>query len=294
MKILMFLLYLSIHRAVAEAIEDQSNPAETAVIGRVADEESSPLAAEVERPKFEVRNTITQKIMREEARQAEGVQPVRKEVTATVHVVSDPKLADPAPPLPALPIDDSAVIARIDEMRAKAKEREIVFVSATVYDHEYTLLRWWSNGRVGTQMTAWSNVDFNHLCGFSDYMHQGRTFSLVMGISNEMTPVGERAAEKRSLTRQSPVIPKFPSDQPAFIVTEGDSSDPKVMQSITGLHELYQKEGPRLRAAYEAREKARSDRDAYLRKNPPQPQDVTLHFWRRDQSVENQLPSKSR
>jgi hypothetical protein len=126
-----------------------SRASETAVIGPIADGKPSPPVAEVEKPKFQIRNTITQKIMREEAAQAEGMEPVRKQVTATVHVVNDPKLIDPAPPLPALEITDPAVIARMNEMRANAKNHEIVFVSATVYDHEHTLLRWWPNGQLG-------------------------------------------------------------------------------------------------------------------------------------------------
>jgi hypothetical protein len=131
-------------------------------------------------------------------------------------------------------------------------------------------------------MAAWSNVDFNYLCGFSDYTYKGRTFSLMMGIGNEITSVRKRVSEKHGLDDQGLVIPDFSSDEPAFMVTEGDASDAAALDVVTGLHELYKKEGPRLRAAYEAREQAQADRNAYFRKNPPQPKDVTIHFWKRD------------
>ena len=62
------------------------------------------------------------------------------------------------------------------------------------------------------------------------------------------------------------------------------------MEIITGLHELYKVEGPRMKAAYEAREKARIEREAYLRANPPQPQDITIHIWKRETPVRPSAP----
>ncbi len=53
-----------------------------------------------------------------------------------------PNLPDPPRPLPALPPEDPAVIARLAELTEKYRGTDLVFLSATVYDHNRTFLRW--------------------------------------------------------------------------------------------------------------------------------------------------------
>ena len=52
------------------------------------------------------------------------------------------------------------------------------------------------------------------------------------------------------------------------------------MVSIQSLHDLYNSEYARLKTALEGRERARIEREAYLKANPPQPKDIVLNFWR--------------
>jgi hypothetical protein len=265
---------------------------ETAVIGPIADGTPAPPAPEPQLPDFIIRSTQVKKIMREGPSGVPGLQPVRREVNVTVQLVEDPHLPAPPPLSPPAAMSDPAVADELAEIQTNDSEVKTVFVSATVYDHQRTSLRWWPDGGTGREMRAWSNIDFNHLCGFSDYTYQGRRFSLTMGIGDESTvPLGianQNAAEMAAAAQQdgsecqAPEYPNLPSDGPAFVVTEGDPGDTAAMDLITGLHELYKVEGTRLKAAYEAREQARIEREAYLRANPPQPQDVTIRVWKRE------------
>ena len=68
---------------------------ETAIIGRIADGTVFPPVPEPSLPNFKVRSTTTRKVMREEPSGVPGLAPVRKEVTATVHLVEDPHLPEP-------------------------------------------------------------------------------------------------------------------------------------------------------------------------------------------------------
>lgn len=285
----------------APALDDASEvPAsETGIPGPIADGTPAPPAPERRLPDFNVRSTTTKKIMREEPSGVPGLPPVRKKVTLSMHLVEDPNLPDPPPPPPAQPpedMTDPAVLARRAELWAHYQEPEYVFLSATVYDHQRTLVRWWPNrgpaapltvklapvpvlgrwpnDKPDVEMIAWSNIDFNHLSGFSDYTYKGRKFSLVMGVGDLSTATMEKWAQRSGRAYIPPVFPELPADGPGFVVTKGDTSDEQAMDVITGLHELYKAEGPRLKAAYEAREQARMKREAYLRANPPQPKDV--------------------
>jgi len=63
---------------------------------------------------------------------------------------------------------------------------------------------------------------------------------------------------------------------------------------IQSLHDLYDKEYARLRAAYEGREQARIAREALLKANPPQPKDITLNFWRSEKPASKEQGGSAR
>ena len=253
---------------------------ETAIIGPLADGSVSLPAPVPPLPNFKIKSTTSSKIIREEPSGVPGLPPLRKRVTATVHLVEDPHLSATPPPLPPVDMSDPEALARRIALAAHDKKTKFVFLSATVYDHQRTLLIWNPIGAPATVMTAWSNIDFNYMSGFTSYTYKGCTYSLLLMLGNEFTIVRERAAQRTGRPYIRPVFPVLPTDAPGFVVTQGDTGDAQAMDVISGLHELYKVEGTRLKAAYEARAKASIEREAYLRANPPQPKDVTIHVWK--------------
>jgi hypothetical protein len=230
-----------------------------------------------------------------EAPEMPGLPPITGTINVTVQVVEDPKLPDPPPPLPALPPDDPAVIVRLAELREKYRGTELVFLSATVYDHNRTLLRIYPNGRVADSVTAWSNLDFNHFSGFSTYRVKDAQdgtlydFGLLMGIGGIDTRRWKKMAEARGIEYKGPEIPEIPllpdlaNGGPSFVVVEGDAASP-AMDTLEQIHDLYRKEGARMEEAYHARTKAYEERKTYLLANPPVPDDIVIRFWERDPS----------
>jgi hypothetical protein len=85
----------------------------------------------------------------------------------------------------------------------------------------------------------------------------------------------------------APDIPAFP-DGPATFAIVGEQPADEILVSIQSLHDLYNSEYARLKTAMEGRERARIEREAYLKANPPQPKDITLNYWR----VEKPAPVK--
>ena len=242
---------------------------------------------------FKVLNSRTTRMDVTEAPEMHDLPPITGTINVTVQLVENPNLIDPPPPLPALPPEDPAVIARLAELREKYRGTELVFLSATVYDPNRTFLRIYPNGRLHDSVTAWSNLNFNHFCGFSTYRVKDAEdgtlydFGLLMGIGSMDTRRWKEMAEARGIEYKGPEIPVIPEmidladGGPSFVVVEGDAESP-AMDTLEQIHDLYRKEGKRMEEAYHAREKARAERKAYLLANPPKPNDVKIQFWKRN------------
>jgi len=259
----------------------------------ITDGTPSPPAPKPEPIDFKVLSSHTTRKDVTEAPEMHDLPPITGTINFTVQLVEDPKLPDPPPPLPALPPEDPAVIARLEELREKYRGTELVFLSATVYDQNRTFLRIYPNGKIGDEVTAWSNLNFNHFCGFSTYRVKDATdgtlydFGLLMGIGGIDTRRWKEMAEARGIEYKGPEIPEIPQmtdladGGPSFVVVEGGKDSP-AMDTLEQIHDLYRKEGKRMEEAYHAREKARAERKAYLLANPPKPKDVTIRFWNRE------------
>lgn len=250
---------------------------EARLLGEVADGTPTPPAPPPELPDFRIDDTTVRQL------------PDRK---VTIHRVEDPDLP-PLPPPPE-PMSEEELQAwrsspECQAFVAKAQEHyrktRWAFVSATVYDHERTQLQWWIPGDRGTNLAprsfeAWSNIDFLHLCGFHSFEYEGIEYRLLMLVCGIDTVKWRQFLAERDRELQLPESPELPADRLAYIVTEGDAGDAEGVAIMDGLHALYAKEKDRLIAAYESREQARIEREAYLKANPPKPKDLILRYWR--------------
>jgi hypothetical protein len=264
--------------------------------GPITDGTPSPPPPKPEPIDFKVLNSRTTRMDVKESPEMPELPPITGTINVTVQIVQDPNLPDPPPPLPALPPDDPAVIAKLAELAEKYRGTELVFLSATVYDQNRTFLRIYPNGRVDGSVTAWSNLDFNHFCGFSTYRVKDAEdgtlydFGLLMGIGGIDTRRWKEMAEARGIEYKGPEIPEIPEmpdladGGPSFVLVEGDKASP-AMDTLEQIHDLYRKEGARMEEAYHARVQARAERKAYLLANPPKPEDLTVRFWKRDRPV---------
>ena len=253
--------------------------------------EKQTLAAPKPNPiDFKVQSSMTTRMEVTEAPEMLGLPPIKGTINVTVQMVENPGLPDPPPSLPALPPDDPTVISRMKELRESYRGTELVFLSATVYDHSRTLLRIYPNGEIKGEIIAWSNVDFNHFSGFSFYRVNEsngtfRDYGLLMGIGNTDTHrMRSRLAEHRNDYEEPkiPLLSNLAIGGPTFVVTKGEI-DGEAMDTLSQVHDLYRKEGIKMEDAFYAREKANAARRDYLLANPSVPEDIVIRFWTRDQ-----------
>jgi hypothetical protein len=208
-----------------------------------------------------------------------GMIPVRKRISITVDEVADPHLPAPVPPPEAVQPDPQALAAFRAKMALRPKP-VFIHLSATVYDRDNTLLRWFPNGQQDKEMVAWSNVDFNLLAGNGRFIHNGKDYYLLFGMGNENSTFRRRAAERFGKPYTPPAIPPLPPDEdPGFVVIKGDAADAVAMEPITVLHDIFRADPAKFKAEYEAREAARKEYEAWLRAHPPEPQDIHLRVW---------------
>ena len=259
------------------------------LLGEVADGTPPPPGPPPELPDFRIEDTTVRRL------------PDRK---VTIHRVEDPDLP-PLPPPPE-PMTEEELQAwrsspEYQAFVAKAQEHyrktRWAFVSATVYDHEKTHLQWWIPGDRERNLApkcfeAWSNIDFLHLCGFGSFEYEGTEYMLLMLVCGMDTGKWRQVLAERGRELHLPASPGLPVGQPAYVVTKGDPADADGLALMDGLHALYAKEKDRLIAAYESREQARIEREAYLKANPPKPKDLILHYWRGKRTQPQQQDSK--
>jgi len=262
---------------------------EAQIAGGIADGTPSPPAPKPEPIPFEVLRSHTKRVHVVESPEMPGLPAPEGTINVTVRLVKDPGLPDPPPPLPALPPDDPAVLARMAELTEHYHESQLAFVSATVYDHSRTYFRCFPSGGGANrkEICGWSNLDFNHFSGFATFQFKGsdgelREYGLLMGIGNEDTQRTERLAQETETSEalEIPTVPDLATSGPAFVITEGDDNDLEAMELIHGMHSLYRVEGARMEEAYHARIKAYEERKAYLLANPPKPKDLIINYWR--------------
>lgn len=235
-------------------------------------------------PEFEVLESRTERVVREEPAPLPDMQPVRKAVDVTVDVVKDPKIPEPEEPAPAAIDPEKAAAFRA---RMAARPRPVFLnLSAVVYDHECTRLRWRAKGAQGTPGTeyeAWSNVDWELLAGHGRIVHEGVEYQLFIALILEDPAARRRLAARFGKPYVPPPVPELPPDEtPAFVVTQGDPADVTATASISALHAYFGEHRMDLVAAREARKEAQRQREAELRAHPPEPEDVHIRIWKKE------------
>jgi hypothetical protein len=189
----------------------------------------------------------------------------------------------PPPPEPLTPEAEAVFRARVAAYRESHPRTKMAFISATVFRSKdsppRTLVRCWPEGKRQT-ITYWSSADFGLISGIHGFADAtGATHSMLMGWGyTDLESMSDmRAARLKAYGVTSP--PTFPEGKASFEII-GEPLAAEDLAPIQALHDLYNSEHARLKSAFEGRERARLEREAYLKANPPQPKDIILNYWR--------------
>jgi hypothetical protein len=205
--------------------------------------------------------------------------------TITIREIKPIALPPPPVPVEAISTESDAVYAQcLAEYRETHPKSGILICSATVFRSKdsppRTLVRYWPEGN-GGDITFWSSADFALIAGginsFAD--SAGNSHYMLMGWGNvDLDHMAELYAAK-GREYGAPDLPEFPEGKASFQII-GKQPDAENLAPIQALHDLYNSEYERLKTACEGRERARFEQEAYLKRNPTHPKNITLNYWR--------------
>ena len=204
----------------------------------------------------------------------------------TITIQKIKPIALPPPPEPApipLPATDSAFQERLAHFMEDHPKTHTVMLGATVYRFNNspprTLVNYWPAGG-HESISFWSSADFALISGiFSFVATDGETHCLFLMCSSQNVDRLADMFASRGRAYRGPNIPAFP-EGPATFTIVGTPPDAETLVPIQSLHDLYNSEFNRLKSAWEGRERARIEREAWLKANPPQPKNIVLNYWR--------------
>jgi len=258
--------------------DEQLNEAK--VIGRISDGQPSKLSVQEPLPVY--------KIHWSQVHHKNGQKIIVNRVEAPAQ----------AKKLSVIPLTEEDIAKRDEafaKMLAESKPLGGFFtVSAIIYDHRVTKVRWWHKG---VSFSGWSNLDWNHLCGFASFEGRGKQYSMILLPSNTSIKNLQRMGEV-GYEVKIPVIPKLPKLEesgPSYMVTEGDEKNEEAMEFMEAIHDLYAAKAGNLVAAYNKRQKQdeiREGKKRKLRLNPPPKKDLIINYWKIKNPKKDQSQTK--
>ncbi len=166
-----------------------------------------------------------------------------------------------------------------------SKKTEILFLSATVYNHRITEFRWTADG---LGFRAYSNVDFNLLAGVPTFESADTIYLLLLAVLNPPAQIGQPSqtgTPRDAGVVQTPSIPaldKLNANHAQYIVGENpDGSVPtdQNLAALDAMHRFYDANRQQLAEAYAARKAARIEQEAKATAPPPKPPAIVVNFW---------------
>lgn len=227
------------------------------IVGNLSDGTQVLPAPKPELPELEIRETKVVQL------------PDRK---VSIHRIADPGLPPPRPKLLEWEEMSAEDIEQVHKQAQQGKDQAAkttyFFISATIVDNRATLLRW-RHGE--TEYQAWSS---------SDWMLLTIVTECKKGDKHFVTHIMAGQLSSKNLLADSPYrIPENFSAVPGtYQITKGDLENYDAYEGITALHTLYRSDYTLLKQAVDLREQRRKERKAALRANPPEPEDIVLHY----------------
>ena len=258
--------------------ETAATPTAARILGSIPD--GTPPPPEPPKPKYIVSAT--------DVLESKSIQQGGR--TITVRKINPIALPPPPPPVePLSPEARSAFREKVAAYRESHPRTKMAFLSATVFRSKdsppRTLVRCWPEGKRET-ITYWSSADFGLISGIHAFVDgTGTNHALLMGWGYvDLETMSEMQAARLKAYAAS-AIPEFPEGKASFEIT-GTPVAAEDLAPIQALHDLYNSEYACLKSAFEGRESARIEREAYLKAHPPQPKNITLNYWSVDSPPE--------
>lgn len=197
------------------------------------------------------------------------------------NLVETPKLKPESVAISPVADAEAAVVPAVLEQHEgwTAKAQESYFFSVTVYDRNFSEVRWWEDRK---ENVVWSNVNFLHFGSFADVETPRACYSVMLrGWETSTAEARTFNATAQSYLGQMALPPaglrRLVKVGPQWIAATSVSEN--AQRVMNDLHEYYRKHGAKLAADYAKAEADAKAHEAWTKANPPVPQDTIINFF---------------
>ena len=226
------------------------------------------------------------------ATESRTVQKERHRVT--INRVVPPRLkVPPSPPPQDRQTSETWTEEEWAAMIAAQPEHQSISLSVTVFGDEYSKILWRAprdedeRRKAPEEFEIWTNVNLNYLRPISSFDRDNIVYS-YMGFTSTITRedeawrrvyAKERGYDYESRWQSPPV--RFTEGKAEYVVVESEERriPQGLYQQMDALFGHYLENEDRFKAEFKTNEALRKAREAYLKKNPPQPKDVIINHW---------------
>jgi len=199
----------------------------------------------------------------------------------TYNRVETPKLKPEPIKVAPVPVEPVLMTAEEEaELRKwEAKFQYSPFLGVTVFDGQFSEVRWWDEGQ---ENVIWSNINFLHFAPFGDLETDTAYYWIMLWgwetTTAEVKAMNAAAQSSEELTPLPPAtLPPLGKAGPRWMAAGPLSENAK--RAMNDFHEYYRLHGPEMAADYTRREEEAKAHEEWLKAHPPIPPDTVVNFF---------------
>lgn len=152
------------------------------------------------------------------------------------------------------------------------KPYKMLMVSATVYDHQFSELRWYGGNT--PELRVYANIDFTLFAGVTEIETADAVYMLIFGLGTDT------AASITQAGHPPPDLSQFPANHAGYQIIQGNATDyPEDMAALNALCAYYDANKTQMLADYQQREAANAAHQQWLKDHPPVQPDTVINYW---------------
>ena len=152
------------------------------------------------------------------------------------------------------------------------KDYKMLLLSATVYDHQFTEVRW--NDGAGAELRAYINIDFCYFTTVTNLETADTIYNLMFAWSNDTANSLTQAGQ------QPPNLAAYPPGRSSYQIIAGDANaHPDALAALDALCIYFDANKAQMVAAYNQREADNAAHQQWLIDHPTAQPDTVMYFW---------------
>lgn len=202
----------------------------------------------------------------------------QQQVTIGTHTITYKRIAPPVLPgtTPALkqapPVARGSRSAQNADASAGEKSSKGLLLSATVYDHQFTELRW-DDGSAPI-LRAYVNIDFAYFTTVTTLETADTVYSLFFAWGNDTVASITQAG------RQPPNLAAFPVGRSSYQIIAGDANaNPDAVAALNALCAYYDANGAQMVATYAQQQADNAAHQQWVKDHPPAQPNTVIYYW---------------